>query len=53
MAEDEVASLRAQAKNCREIAAGSVAPDARLTLLGIANDYDTRADKLEERKARN
>ena len=48
--EDEVENLRAQAKKCRDIAAGTVPPDARLTLLGIANDYDERADKLVEQR---
>ena len=50
MTEDEVEALRAKAQECRTIASGTVTPDARLTLLGIANDYDERADKLLERQ---
>jgi uncharacterized membrane protein len=51
MTEDEVESLRAQAQKCRDIAAGTVTPDARMTLLDIASEYETRAEKLEQRKA--
>ena len=50
MTEDEVEALRAQAHKCRTIAAGSVAADARMTLLDIARDYDERADKIEKQR---
>ena len=50
MTQEEVEALREQAQKCRTIAAGSVGPDARLTLLDIARDYEERAEKLDQRK---
>lgn len=52
MPDDEVEALRAQAQRCRDIAAGTVTPAARETLMNIAKDYDERADKLVGRQRR-
>ena len=47
---DDAAFLREQARRCRRLARDISTPDVVKTLTSMAEDYDARADTLEERK---
>lgn len=47
MAKDIAARFRMRARQCREMAAEVQEPDWRETLLGLADDLDAEAQKIE------
>ena len=46
----DAAFLREQARRCRRLARAIDAPDVIRTLTLMADDYDSRAERLEEEK---